>query len=105
MSDEGLQRLRWLEERRKLAEAIGVTIPTQPPRLSGETDKEYGIRLAEIAKSHCGPPPRPKTPPRKPPTIKPQGFDPPESTDDAHTAPDADRLGGMIPDFTTPEEL
>lgn len=106
MTDDELNRLRWLEERRKLAEAIGVTIPTQPPRLTGESDRDYGIRLAQIAKSHCGPPPRKHNAPRKPPPkIKPKGFDPPERTVSEQDAPDAERLSGMTADYTTPEEL
>lgn len=36
--------------------------------------------------------------------IKPQGFDPPESTVSEPDAPEAERLGGMTADFTTPEE-
>jgi hypothetical protein len=39
------------------------------------------------------------------PKLKPQGFDPPESTDHAHTDPETERLGGMTADYTTPEEL
>jgi hypothetical protein len=100
--DEGLQRLRRLEERRKLAEALGVTIPAMPAREPGETDKQYGCRIAAIAKGHCGPAPRPKVPPRKVPRLKPVKPDiPPDSPDDVsrETA-----LANMTPDPTTEED-
>jgi hypothetical protein len=103
MIDEALQRLRWLEERRKLAAAIGVEIPKQPLQNPGETDKEYGIRLAQIAKSFCGPPPRKRVAPKRLPKITPTNDQ--QTADVPPTSDDGDRLGGMTPDFTTPEEL
>jgi hypothetical protein len=99
-----INREAQLEERRKLAEVLGVQIPVMPPREPGETDRQYGCRIAWIAKSHCGPPPRPKQPPRKPPTIKPQGYYPPERTVSEQDDPDAERLGGMTADYTSGDE-
>lgn len=108
-----LNRERQLEERRQLAEVAGVQIPVMPPREPGETDRQYGCRIAWIAKSHCGPPPRPKQPPRR--MIKPQGSHPPEqpgavaqpNPTNQHIRqpePDAERLGGMTADFTSEDE-
>jgi hypothetical protein len=99
-----INREAQLEERRKLAEVAGVQIPVMPPREPGETDRDFCIRLAWIAKSYCGPPPRPKQPPKR--MVKPQGFDTPEKPPELspELSPEAERLEGMNPDFTSEDD-
>lgn len=112
-------------ERRQLAEVQGVTIPVMPPRLPGEDDKTYGCRIAWIAKSHCGPPPRPKLPPKRMVKSKQPGetgadrgrnggdvgeIDKMPPTDllqnsyETPTDPDGERLAGMTADLTTEDD-
>lgn len=107
-------RARQIEERRRIMDALGIELPVMPPRLPGEDDKQYGWRLAEIAKSHCGPPPRKKSPkplakPRvsAPPSSKAHAYGPPpaaEVSQNAQFAEPEERLAGMTPDHTTAEE-
>lgn len=46
-------RLRQVEERRQLAETLGVPPVDVAPRLPHETDREYGKRLAAEAMRLC----------------------------------------------------
>jgi hypothetical protein len=98
-SEEQARRERETE-RRQLAEVQGVTIPVMPPRLPGEDDKTYGCRIAWIAKSHCGPPPRPKVAPKRMP--KPLKVDLPPGEDSMVCH--GERLAGMTADLTTEDE-
>lgn len=48
-----LERQRRDRERAELIAAAGIVIPPTPPRGPRESDKAYGIRLAEEAKRQC----------------------------------------------------
>jgi len=106
-------------ERAELIKAAGIVIPPCPPRAPGESDRAYGIRLAEEAKRQCdigGKAMKRAMRERAAPTpttmkaayaatgIKPQCFDPPESTVSEQTDPDAERLGGMTADYTSGDD-
>jgi hypothetical protein len=99
-----INRVRQLEEHRKLADVLGVQIPVMPPRLTGESDKDYGCRIAWIAKSHCGPPPRPKQPPKRPPKVEAGKAEKADKATYQPPDPDAERLSGMTADFTSEDE-
>lgn len=116
-----LNRERTDRERAELIRAAGIVIPPCPPRARGESDRDYGIRLAEEAKRQCdlggralkraqreraSPPPTPETmrAAYDATGIKPQTIDPPESTVSEQDVPDAERLGDMTADFTSEDE-
>lgn len=48
-----LNREKWDRERAELIAAAGIEVPDIPPRMPHETDREYGVRLAEEAKRQC----------------------------------------------------
>jgi hypothetical protein len=97
--DEAWERMKYLREveRRQLAAVQGITLPAMPPRLPGETDKDYGVRIAWIAKSFCGPA-RKKSPPKPLPRARAR-----EAVPAPPPEPD-ERLAGMDADFTTSED-
>lgn len=103
-----MQREREIE-RRELAAAQGVTLPVMPPRLPGESDRDYGCRIAWIAKAACGPAPRPKLPPRRIPKLSTEKAEKADKSDYQPPGEDSmvchgERLAGMTPDLTTEEE-
>ena len=48
-----LNRDKTDRERRELAAAAGIDVPTAPQQDPGESDRDYCLRLSALAKAHC----------------------------------------------------